>query len=47
MKVGDIIWQNRMPGGWCLVLDIIEVGGKNDKRVGRRRLSDLQGDSPS
>jgi hypothetical protein len=23
MKKGDLVWQTRHPGGWCVVLDII------------------------
>ena len=25
MKVGDLLWQSRFPGGVCLVLDIMHV----------------------
>ena len=24
IKVGDLLWQSRQPGGWCIVLDVIE-----------------------
>ena len=24
VKVGDLIWQDRAPGGWCVVLEVIE-----------------------
>ena len=25
MKIGDLVWQDRMPGGWCTVLDIYDA----------------------
>ena len=24
VKVGDAIWQDRLPGGWCVVLEVLE-----------------------
>ena len=24
INAGDVIWQERMPGGWCVVLEVIE-----------------------
>ena len=24
MNIGDLVWQDRMPGGWCTVLDIYD-----------------------
>ncbi len=25
MEIGELIWQDRMPGGWCTVLDIYDA----------------------
>ena len=25
MKVGDLVWQDREPGGWCIILDIYDA----------------------
>ena len=24
IKVGDLVWQSRQPGGWCIVVDVTE-----------------------
>ena len=34
MKVGDLIWQRRVPGGFCIILDIIHVETPESKAKG-------------
>ena len=29
IKVGDLVWQSRQPGGWCIVLDVTEWDEEN------------------
>jgi len=34
MKVGDLVWQHRKPGGVCVILDIIHVETPESKALG-------------
>jgi len=34
VKVGDLVWQDRDPGGVCLILDIIYVETPESKAKG-------------
>ena len=34
IKVGDLVWQSRMPGGWCIVLEVTEWVKRHQRREG-------------
>ena len=34
VNAGDVIWQERMPGGWCVVLEVIEWDEENPSPLG-------------
>jgi hypothetical protein len=37
MNIGDLVWQDRMPTGWCTILDIYEgpyFGKPDDASMG-------------
>ena len=34
VKAGDIIWQSRTPGGWCIVLEVTEWDGHGSSDKG-------------
>ena len=34
IKVGDLVWQSRQPGGWCIVLDVTEWDEENPSPQG-------------
>ena len=29
INVGDLVWQSRQPGGWCIVLDVTDCDEEN------------------
>ena len=34
VNVGDLVWQSRQPGGWCIVLDVTEWDEQINNRHG-------------
>ena len=34
IKVGDLVWQSRQPGGWCVVLEVTEWVKRHQRREG-------------
>jgi len=34
IEVGDLVWQSRQPGGWCVVLEVTEWVKRHQRREG-------------